>query len=543
MFCCKSQKAIDIATQTVDEPKSPKRPWSPKLREFKSPEHHPKLLEETLLHRRINKLLGPHFEWDKLDPVEICKINTQILSSNTLELAWKNWRHGKSDGKQVQSKKQATSVVNMWHPGMLKDVERRTYELYFPAIVNQSNGDFVAYNPNLKAWFGMPQLNFLPNNVKDVIAGDGGLLCVNGGVQPRLTNPGTPPIPYANNYNLNLYPQQSILLVCNPLTQEIKFIPRHTNKTLDGKIAWMQITVPTQTSLPDSNISTHAQPARNRYRLHVVGTHHQPATLNQSAQDELVLMTYDSRADAWISGTVVGHARLSKSVKPSLAVLPDGFFLGGQEETNEVIRVRTDKCRKKDDGEFQEGIVVENVPQDTLWRYKECKLWANKIFFVQSSTLRWHSVDFEVLGVDDLPREDMQVPRLLQCKPGDPVFAVTRSTKKSDTIEVYEVMVMDGGFPTGCFKLQSKMPKGMFQTLFQSETSLKEYFCSASLQTLCFWVPGFDEIGQVGTIVMYNVVSNKWSKSQFPYLSNTHIGLDTFSLTRCSWTPDWRARP
>ena len=45
-----------------------------------------------------------------------------------------------------------------------------------------------------------------------------------------------------------------------------------------------------------------------------------------------------------------------------------------------------------------------------------------KIFFVHALTLKWHSVDFKVVGDDGLPSpEPRQAPRVLQCQAGGPV--------------------------------------------------------------------------------------------------------------------------
>lgn len=84
--------------------------------------------------------------------------------------------------------------------------------------------------------------------------------------------------------------------------------------------------------------------SRNRYRLHVIGSHHDAPTLYGKGSHELVLMTYDSRADAWIFGSVVGRCRFSKLAgKTSMASIPEGFLLGGQEETDEVVMVKIEE--------------------------------------------------------------------------------------------------------------------------------------------------------------------------------------------------------
>jgi hypothetical protein len=120
----------------------------------------------------------------------------------------------------------------------------------------------------------LPKLDFLPLNINEIIAGEGGLLCVNGGLQPREINPHTPPIPHAEDYNFALYPTQSILLVCNPLTKEFKYIPRHANKILDSKIAWMTTIV-----YPQKDKYDEPPHPKHRYRLYVIGSHCEVPTL------------------------------------------------------------------------------------------------------------------------------------------------------------------------------------------------------------------------------------------------------------------------
>lgn len=83
---------------------------------------------------------------------------------------------------------------------------------------------------------------------------------------------------------------------------------------------------------------------RNRYRLYVLGSHQDAPMLYGKGSHELVLMTYDSRADAWIFGSVVGRCRFSKSAgKTGMASIPEGFLLGGQEETDEVVMVKVEE--------------------------------------------------------------------------------------------------------------------------------------------------------------------------------------------------------
>lgn len=224
--------------------------------------------EKVRVAKRIREVLDPEFRWDDLGPTELCEIFTELLVSNDhkhdsnkiRETAWANWRQ--KPKLTLGRIKLATTALGttpsgsemiMWNPTVYEDAKTSAYTNYFPFVIDQLDGLnlVAACDHNSQVWCGMLKLDFLPAGVNDIIAGDGGLLCVNGGIQPRLGNPNTPPIPHADNYNYLLYPRQSILTVCNPLTKEVKYIPRHSNKTMDAKIAWMQATVPpTEATVP-----------------------------------------------------------------------------------------------------------------------------------------------------------------------------------------------------------------------------------------------------------------------------------------------------
>lgn len=79
----------------------------------------------------------------------------------------------------------------------------------------------------------LPSLAFLPRDVNDILASAGGLLFVEGGQQPRTHNNNDDP-PYLCDWNFN-YEAQSILCVCNPLTEEFTILPPLT-KNLQNKV-------------------------------------------------------------------------------------------------------------------------------------------------------------------------------------------------------------------------------------------------------------------------------------------------------------------
>ncbi|KAG0578006.1 hypothetical protein KC19_5G197700 [Ceratodon purpureus] len=439
--------------------------------------------------------------------------------------------------------KDAVNVMRWDARFLSNDVATHEFSSYFPVVVNLENGELFAFNNHqvsrqndesfvkYSEWLAMPGIGFLPNDVMDIIAGGGGLLCVNGGIQPRKKNLHTPPIPHAEDYNHRLYPQQSILVVCNPLTEEIKFLPRHTNKKLDDKIACLQVL---KNNGPGNHGENRSSKSRLRYRVHVVGGHHERPSLRGPASDELVFMTYDSRSDTWISGMAVGRARIPALAKTGIACQEEGFYLGGQEESDEVTMVvKGDTGRIPLQGRSKRvNSRVQHHAAGTGGggRFRNRRVWINKIFFIQASTLKWHSVDFDILGEDGLPHPaPLQAPRVVQCRPGGPVYAVTRAKEAATTIEIYEVAIVKG-FPSGEFIPVTKMPDDIFMNLFESETSMREYDCAAGIDYICFLVGPPNQ----STIGVCDLRRQKWFMSIFPADPS---GTGHYALAKTQWSP------
>jgi hypothetical protein len=138
------------------------------------------------------------------------------------------------------------NTLTEWKPSQFENKENRLYESFCPAIMcmktqphDYGTSRMIAYksakyseNHNeKKRWFAFPSLNYLPTDVKKVLAGDGGLLVCHGGKQPRR-----PPIPgerllplthdEEDDYDRAKYPEgQAVMLVTNPLTREYYFLP------------------------------------------------------------------------------------------------------------------------------------------------------------------------------------------------------------------------------------------------------------------------------------------------------------------------------
>ena len=99
---------------------------------------------------------------------------------------------------------------------------------------------------------------------------------------------------------------------------------------------------------------------------------------------------------------------------------------------------------------------------------------------------------------------------------------------------------MYNGFPLGDFLLESTMPKEVYNALFYSEKSLKQYDCCASLQFLCFFA--LYDINSAITIAIYDVALKRWSTSFTPNLNIQGIKC-LYKLAKCGWIPNWLAKP
>lgn len=112
---------------------------------------------------------------------------------------------------------------------------------------------------------------------------------------------------------------------------------------------------------------------------------------------------------------------------------------------------------------------------------------------------------------------------------------MTRARVSPRTIEIYEV-VISNGFPTGVFDFVTRMPGDIFINLFESETSLKEYECSAGLDYICFLAGPPNQ----STIGICDLKKQEWFMSIFP---PDQRGIGRYAFSKCTWTPDWKARP
>jgi hypothetical protein len=167
-----------------------------------------------------------------------------------------------------------------------------------------------------REWMNMPPLDFLPPDVDDIIAGAAGLLIVNGGRQPPCRNPPPP---------LEDFPEQSILVACNPLQRDYHVLPRMAHFKMHHKTARMVLAEAEAPEVGDWRSRLQPNGRHPDYRLYVLGGEKVESGALEADTEETALFTYDSRVDAWVCCSSQRDARLGRT---EIAVVGDGLFFG-----------------------------------------------------------------------------------------------------------------------------------------------------------------------------------------------------------------------
>lgn len=451
--------------------------------------------------------------WNVQTSDEICDLYTQcLLNSSDRKVAWEHWR-GTNEGSKTCD----------WHPGMTlndRSQECNLYETYFPIIVNKAIGcrKILTYRvdktiPPLHMWLNLPHLDFLPSHANDVIAGAGGLLCINGGEQSivsysrahQSSNDSKCEQQYCKAALKHLS-EESTLLVCNPLTKEIKYLPKQTTYCFNsGLVARMIFSYPC--TLPPLEHDHISKRHRSEYKLIVVGNHETIDGKKRYTCNKIVLLTYDSKSDEWVLGTAIHNARLVSYVKSDIAVVGECIFMGGK-----IIR------------EYQRQHIDE----------PKSRIWENKLFKVNIYEGKWNIIDFCITDCNGNLIE-MQAPIIVQCRTEGEVYAITRKKCKPRTISIYQVMLLHDN-PTGVMKIVTCMPEDVFVALFEETISSKAYECSAGLHFIAFLAA----FSSQSVVAVFNLHTCSWSISKRPIVRGC---LAQFSLARCEWTPNFVSKP
>ena len=126
------------------------------------------------------------------------------------------------------------------------------------------------------------------------------------------------------------YPEQSIMVVCNPLQRDYHTLPRLPRFQMHNKSARMVLV---ETEPPEvCDWRSRLQPNRRHpdYRLYVIGSERVQSGSLEPDTEEIALFTYDSRVDAWVCCSSLRDARLPPHGRTDIAIVGDGLYFGGQ---------------------------------------------------------------------------------------------------------------------------------------------------------------------------------------------------------------------
>lgn len=161
----------------------------------------------------------------------------------------------------------------------------RSAECLFPIFNVPGSTWMSTFDVKYQNWSPMPELDFLPCNVKHVLTGAGGLLCVISG-QNQQYRPET-----MKEEDWMRFPSQPIIVICNPLTRETRILPP----------------MPSALKFPVAHMKTSA--CTGNYALYVAGWNEQA--------DEMVVTVYASKSQAWM-----GWRSLPKGLRPTKTTSP-----------------------------------------------------------------------------------------------------------------------------------------------------------------------------------------------------------------------------
>jgi hypothetical protein len=356
-----------------------------------------------------------------------------------------------------------------------------------------------------REWMNMPPLDFLPPDVDDIIAGAAGLLIVNGGRQPPCRNP-PPPLPQGQEPpQLEDFPEQSILVACNPLQRDYHVLPRMAHFKMHHKTARMVLAEAEAPEVGDWRSRLQPNGRHPDYRLYVLGGEKVESGALEADTEETALFTYDSRVDAWVCCSSQRDARLGRT---EIAVVGDGLFFGGQARTDHSVR--------------RPGGKAESI-------------WVNKIFYIEISRARWNQISFAIPDFANPDQTlDCQAPRVMQCQAEGTIYIATRPLKNPNAIQVWELEIYSK-LPTGRIKYVTQVPQEYFYVMFGRVASHKAWDCSAGRNYLAF-VPAYDE--RMPEICLYDVCTNTWNFSRRPMETGK---MAKYRLARAEWTPRFAA--
>ena len=490
---------------------------------------------------------NPHEQiWHKMHPREMAE-HFMNCSWEDLETSWKSLRKPTDDCDLMFERGLIESYgALIWSPYDLKLInvesgEKFKYKYFFPCVIATSSCHiniqrrifgFIIHqdiaNPldnsikNLqRQWISLPSIRYLPPEFEQIIACDSGLLVLKGGKQPQNLSTRTNQMDellasYDHCWILKEFIEvknQSIIIITNPLTYEMKSLPPIPHKILNQKVA--------QFNFDDSTKTT--------YHLIVVGVHQKPIPQGHQALEpiELGLGIYSSITNSWIHFDCIEDAGPLPQILGSSTVVVHGSFV------------------------YCGGVIIDSKSR------KRPFLRPSIFYFNISNARKQHvTTDFSK-GGDPYFVTHVEPPRLVKIGNSPKLYAISREVKACpNVLFIIEVLVGKDGVPTGFYKASShgRMPEDIFEILFrrpcnyEGDKSKKKRQDENNLPWEATARDGYIAIKVIGldpAIALYDVKKDEWKYTCFPYTEPKEKPSDSkaWKLILGAYEPRWNAIP
>ncbi len=391
-----------------------------------------------------------------------------------------------------------------------------------PDVATMTEADWETYDLmgehgyKCRPWVRLPSLNFLPICVDRVIAGEKGLLVVDGSLQSGEQVSGEVELPM--HHDTGVYSaEQSITVVCNPLTKKFEFIPPFPKQSVKFKMAHMEV-------VPDPAVDG----LYNMYNIYFVGysmeMHDGNTNDDPTCPDlEVFVAVYNSNIKDWVT-------TYSRPFVRPLVV----------NQTNDLAMVKRRLYWISEWADRSKRIAVQNN-STTAAKHK----WVAVIssFDLETRLFTAYSLPQEVY------QNKTEMPLLLECNMK--LYVVSRATAMQKKIPEGRFEIRLATYEEGSVKVEYTkigiMPWNQYQYLFSNcytcveHTTEPHYECRAGLTLICFYVP------QCGAGVLFDVVKCTWSNmDRHPgWEVGKKVGYEFVwhknALASCIWEPDFRA--
>nr|PNR37242.1 hypothetical protein PHYPA_020350 [Physcomitrium patens] len=168
--------------------------------------------------------------------------------------------------------------------------EHRSVECLFPIFATSESGRMSAFGVKSQSWKPMPGLDFLPHDVKHVLAGSGGLMCVTSSQYQYRWREKTTQAQEILSARKSIQPQP-VIVICNSLTRKTRVLPPMPS-ALRFAVAHLKI-----------------RTRASNYALYLAGW--------DEEANAMVVTVFTSKAQAW-----VGWRSLPNDLRPISSAFP-----------------------------------------------------------------------------------------------------------------------------------------------------------------------------------------------------------------------------